>query len=378
MLYFFLALAAIAIVVMIRAAKIYKALHPAEPETGFTLTPDEIATARAFLRKHPAVDTHAHPGRTFVRGAKHLQGPFKVFKLLGTFEAKAIKGMEEGQLTCAVFNGVSDFPLLSPAGSTLQATRDYHAGEPWDIYTTQMANMRALGSKGLITLAYTADDIRAAHAKQKPCAMLAMEGGDFLETDITRLQTAYDDGMRAMTLTHYNDNTLGDIMTGEPLTRGLTAFGEQVVTEMNRLGILIDLTHASEKMAFAVAAVTTKPVALTHCHVNGPKLEYPRFISQELADAVVKTGGFIGAWPTGVGIETLGGFLDRIEDLIDMVGEDHVALGTDLDANYRPVFTTYSKIPLLVGGLLKRGHSEERVAKFIGGNFLRVLAEVQG
>ena len=118
MLYFFLALAVVAIIVLVRVAKIYKALHPAEPETGFTLSDDEMATTRAFLRKHPAIDTHAHPGRTFVRGAKNLQGPFKIFKLLGTFEAIAIKGMVEGQLTCSVFNGVSDFPLLTPAGST--------------------------------------------------------------------------------------------------------------------------------------------------------------------------------------------------------------------------------------------------------------------
>ena len=74
----------------------------------------------------------------------------------------------------------------------------------------------------------------------------------------------------------------------------------------------------------------------------------------------------------------MAGFIDRIEELVNIVGEDHVALGSDMDANYQPVLETYRKIPLVVGALFQRGYSEEVVAKFIGGNFMRVMDQVQG
>lgn len=365
------------IVVFSRVIKAYRGIHPKEPETGFSLTHEELAAAHEFLRKHPAIDTHAHPGRTFVRGAKSLKGLLRVIKMLGTFEKKIIAEMGEGKLACSVFNGVSDFQLLKLADSTLFAARGFKEGEEWDIYNRQMGNMRALEAQGLIIFARTADDILTAHAKGEPCGMLAMEGGDFIGDDITRLHIAYDHGMRVMTLAHYHNNEIGDIMTGEEGARGLTEFGHTVVKEMNKLGIMIDLTHASEKMTMKVAEVTQKPVVMTHAHINTPEFQCDRYNSPSVVEAVVQTGGFIGAWPTGQGISTLDEFLDRIEILVDRFGEDHVALGTDMDVNYRPVLTTYRKIPLLVGGLLARGHSEERVAKIMGGNFLRVLRAVQ-
>jgi len=117
---------------------------------------------------------------------------------------------------------------------------------------------------------------------------------------------------------------------------------------------------------------------ITHSHINSPSLESPRFISAELARSVAETGGYLGAWPAGIGIDTLAGFIDRIDELVNVVGEDHVALGSDMDANYKPVLETYRKMPLVVGALFKRGYSDEAVAKFLGGNFMRVMDQVQG
>ncbi len=93
---------------------------------------------------------------------------------------------------------------------------------------------------------------------------------------------------------------------------------------------------------------------------------------------VAETGGIIGAWPAGLGLLTLADYIDQIFRLVDDVGIDHVALGTDMDANYKPVFDDYELTPLLVGSLLKRGMSEEETAKFIGGNFMRVFKQVTG
>ncbi len=88
-------------------------------------------------------------------------------------------------------------------------------------------------------------------------------------------------------------------------------------------------------------------------------------------------GGVLGSWPAGIGITDLKGYIDRTFELVDHVGIDHVCLGTDMDANYKPVFDTYTKLPTFVAGLLKRGMGELEVAKLIGGNFLRVFAAIQ-
>jgi membrane dipeptidase len=183
--------------------------------------------------------------------------------------------------------------------------------------------------------------------------------------------------MRMLTLVHYTDNTLGDIMSGPDGARGLTDFGRDVVAAMNRTGLMIDLSHASEKTTLDALAITKKPAVITHTHINSAALSNPRFISEEVAHAVAETGGYIGAWPAGLGMTTLAEFIDRIDFLVDTVGEDHVVLGSDMDANYRPVLETYRKMPLVVGALMKRGYSEARLAKFLGGNILRVMDDVQ-
>ena len=82
----------------------------------------------------------------------------------------------------------------------------------------------------------------------------------------------------------------------------------------------------------------------------------------------------IGAWPAGIGINTLQGYIGRIAELVKDVGIDSVAIGTDMDANYQPVFDNYRQMPLIVGALLKSGISENDLAKIIGGNFLRLFA----
>ena len=352
-------------------------MAPKPAKVGFELTGDTLAQANELLREHPAIDTHAHPGRTFGEGAENLSSTVEMFCAGGSFEPQAIDDMRAGGISGAVFNGVGDFQLLELGETGLSAPREFMEGEGWASYHRQIANLQALESRGLAKIALTPDDLIAQHVAGDLSAVLAMEGADFLEDDTAPLQMLWDDGVRMMTLMHYHDNALGDIMT-EDGTRGLTGFGRDCVGVMNELGMIIDLTHASHQASFDVVATSNRPVMLSHVHVSQPGVDHPRFVPAELALAVAKGGGLIGAWPAGIGIDDLAGFVDRIVELIDLLGEDHVALGTDMDANYMPVLETYRKVPLMVGALLDRGQSPERITKFMGGNFLRVMAAVQG
>ncbi|MBE9539053.1 MAG: membrane dipeptidase [Proteobacteria bacterium] len=355
----------------------YFKFKPEPVEIGFKLTEDELAAAHRFLQAYPVIDCHAHPGRSFVRDAQNLAWKMKLYSLAGTFEETTVADMRVGGVAAAVFNGVADFQLLDLAGGAPGAVREFEGDEGWDSYRRQIQNLKQLEADGLIVIARTAADVHGAHAAGTPAAFLGMEGADFLGDDMSRLQAVYDDGLRMITLVHYHNNTLGDITTGSPGKRGLTEFGREVVVGMNKLGIVIDIAHASEQTAFDALAVSTRPVVLSHTHINSPVYSHPRFVSVELAAAVADSGGYVGAWPAGLGIDTLAGFVDRIEELVEVLGEDHVALGSDMDANYKPVLDTYRKMPLVIGALMKRGYSDEIIAKFTSGNFLRVMSEVQ-
>ena len=357
----------------------YFAKHPRPAPIGFEVTPEELTKARALLARHISVDAHAHPGRTFVDGAENLSGLVWVYAKLGTFERRTLADMQAGGLSAAAFAAVSDFQALGTAGEGLAAVRDFAPGEAWASYQRQIGNLKALATRGLVHPVKTLADFQAAKAAAKVGALLTVEGGDFLEGKPERVAVAYADGVRSITLLHYRNNELGDTITGTPVHGKLSPAGIAVVKAMNAAGMLVDVAHASQATAMGAIDASSKPVIASHVHVHTPKLSHPRFISPDLAKAVAQTGGgVLGAWPAGIGVVDLNGFVDRAFELVDHVGIDHVCLGTDMDANYKPVFDTYANLPLFVAGLLKRGMHEPEVAKLMGGNFLRVFALVQG
>jgi membrane dipeptidase len=352
--------------------------HPLPAPIGFDVAQEELAQARALLARHVSVDAHAHPGRTFVDGAENLSGLVWVYAKLGTFEERTIADMRSGGLTAASFAAVSDFQVLGTEGEGLTARRNFEPGEAWASYKRQIGNLQALAGHGLVYPVKSLADFSAAKAAGKPGALLTVEGGDFLEGRAERVAEAYADGVRSITLMHYRNNELGDIITGKPVHGKLSAAGVEVVRAMNAVGMLIDVAHASEATALSTIAASTKPVMASHVHVHTEKLRHARFITLYLARAIAQSGGgVLGAWPAGIGITDLNGFVDRTFEMVDLLGIDHVCLGTDMDANYKPKFDTYANLPLYVAGLLKRGMHEPEVAKLIGGNFLRVFAAVQ-
>jgi membrane dipeptidase len=344
---------------------------------GFEVSREQLAHARSFLNEHVAFDSHAHPGRTFVRGAKGLAPKLKLYQALGTFEKRVVADMQAGGMTAAAFATVSDFHVLDAGKTGLHTHRNFAPGEAWASFVTQNANMRNLVDDGLVYELKSPADLAKARASGKPGAWFTAEGGDFLEGSMERVAEAHGKGLRSITLMHYRTSELGDIITADEVHHGLTPAGKGIIGAMNQLGMMIDVAHASEPTAFGVLAASDQPVMCSHTHIRSAGMpDHPRFISQELATEITQNGGLIGAWPAGIGISTLNGLVDRIFDLIERVGIDHVCLGTDMDANYKPVLDNYRQTPTLVAGLLMRGLSEAETAKVMGGNFVRLWKQV--
>ncbi len=334
------------------------------------------AQARKLVDARPSLDLHAHPGRTFIRDGRNFSPAIRLFAAGGAFESRVLKDMAAGGMNAAVFSAVSDIEVLDLKGEGLSSRRAFNPGEAFESYKRQIAALNDLFANGLAEKILSADDLRAAKRNNKIGAIIGVEGGDFLEGSAERVFEAYEDGVRCINPVHYRTNEIGDIMTETPAHGGLTAAGSRVVRAMCEAGIVIDLAHAAEKTAFGILEAATKPAICSHTHIRTADFDFPRFISLDLAKEIARSGGVIGAWPAGIGITDLDGFVVRIFELVDAVGVDHVGLGSDMDANYKPVWDNYRQFPEIVAKMLERGLSEEETAKVIGGNGLRVFENV--
>jgi len=335
-----------------------------------------IDRAKALIKERPSLDLHAHPGRTFVRGAKNLAPAIRAYSMAGAFEDRILEDMRSAGVTAAVFSAVSDFQILDFVGDGLAANRPFHPGEALASYRMQISNLNKLFSDGRAQKILAPGDVATVKQKGGLGAIIGVEGGDFLEGSVERVADAHRDGVRCINPVHYHTNEIGDIMTENPLHNGLTEAGAGVIRAMNRSGIIIDIAHASEATAFGMLEASDKPVICSHTHIRTADFDFPRFISLDLAKEVAAAGGVIGAWPAGIGISDLDGFVGRIFELVENVGVDHVGLGSDMDANYKPVWDNYRQFPEIVARMLERGLSEDETAKIIGGNGLRVFQNV--
>ena len=189
-------------------------------------------------------------------------------------------------------------------------------------------------------------DLRASHKNKQPTVIQSVEGGHFLEGKLDRLGVAYERGLRHLGLLHDSDASvpLGDVYTNPPRWGGLTAFGADVIKECNRLGILIDLAHANGETIAAALKLAVHPVIISHTgldtqlgqNANFARMMKPRLISKEQAKIVADTGGVIGVWTHLA--DTPLEYAQNIRALVDVVGINHVCIGTDtkLTQPYRP------------------------------------------
>jgi membrane dipeptidase len=277
-------------------------------------------------------------------------------------------------------------------------------------------------------MATTAGDIRRAAADGKFAALLGLEGGYAIDDRIENVERYYHMGVRYLSPA-WTVSTAWAGSSGDEIgkTRGLNDFGKQVVREMNRLGMMIDVSHVSDKTFWDIVNTSTKPVVATHSACRAIA-NVPRNLDDEMIRALAKTGGVVcvifyppflepgwGALKDKVDIEIApqvqkasdeesGGIarkklardrvrreeflkrlppvsvsrvVDHIDHIVKLVGIDHVGVGSDFDGIQAMVsdLATVADLPNLTRELLRRGYSESDVEKILGGNMLRVMEE---
>ena len=331
------------------------------------------------------IDLHSHAGRCFLAGLP--AGHSAVAAMGAPAVADAVRAGRAEGMTALVLAAVADFAVLRPDPATgLRAHRDFRPGEAYADYQRQLAGIRQAVAEAGAEVATSAADLDRAARDGRIAVLLGCEGGDFLEGDLGRLEEARAAGLTVLTLVHYRVSDIGDVQTEKPVHEGLSRFGRDVVAECNRLGIVVDCAHASFATTRAVLAASSQPVIISHGqlgHVGPvdpnavhPDTGHPRLMSAEHAAAVAEAGGLVGAWPCGITSRSLADFGTEIIRLAAAAGLDHVALGTDLDGNYRPVLTSYDQLDDLTGTLAAGGLPAASVHQILGGNAMKFLGRV--
>jgi membrane dipeptidase len=276
-------------------------------------------------------------------------------------------------------------------------------------------------------MAYTAADVTRAHKAGRIASLIGVEGGHQINNSLDVLRAYYDLGARYMTLTHSNNTAWADSATDNPAHHGLTPFGKEVVREMNRLGMLIDLSHVSEETMRAALAVSEAPVIYSHSSTRA-LVDHPRDVPDDVLRLVAHNGGVVMVnfypgyvsearrrWDADEAAEVarynsppFGGLYigqperakaalaewkrthpmpavgisdvaDHIDHIRKVAGVDHVGLGSDFDGI--PEAPTgldgVDKFPALLMELAHRGWNDAELAKVAGGNALRALAKAE-
>jgi microsomal dipeptidase-like Zn-dependent dipeptidase len=210
-------------------------------------------------------------------------------------------------------------------------------GDAYERFLNGLASMDKQLAQNHMKRSLNLADLRSAHKKHQPTVIQSVEGAHFLEGHLERLGEAYNRGLRHLGLLHDSDASvpLGDVFTNPPTFGGLTTFGADVIRECNRLGILVDLSHASADTVAAALKVASRPVLVSHTGLDSrlgenasmASMMRPRLISREHAKVVADAGGVIGVW-THLADSPLE-YAQNVRALVDVIGIDHVCIGTD-------------------------------------------------
>ena len=290
--------------------------------------------------------------------------------------------MADGKATLIAWSLVGDLLWMQPTPRGLKQKSVPKAGETLAWFQRELARIKAYLAEQNLKIVRTPADVELA-LKGEPHVVLSVEGASFLDDDLSQVQAAYELGVRHIQLVHYINNAIGDFQTEAPRHNGLSDFGKKVVGECNRLGILIDLAHCSDAAVAQALAISKAPVVWSHSSVTRdakPHWSMPAWRARQLsldgAKAIAAKGGVVGLWAlrTDVG-STLEGYANRLAEMADWLGEDHVAFGTDMNGLVGPAIGNYTDLRRVVEHWERRGMSESRIRKLAMENYARVLRQ---
>ena len=275
----------------------------------------------------------------------------------------------------------------------------------------------------------TAEEVRRAHAEGKIAALMGVEGGHMIGNDIRVLRMFGDLGVRYMTLTHFYNDEWADSSTDKPAHNGLTEFGKEIVREMNRQGIMVDISHVSDKTFYDALEVSKAPLIASHSSCRA-LCNHPRDMNDDMIKALAAKGGviqinyeksFIDQAYKDAQDKRSGGvvamvdqlrkqcgdapgcmekkmaeaekqavaegklphvswerIIDHIDHAVKLVGADHVGLGSDFDGATMPEgMDDCTHLPQITEALMRKGYKDEDIRKILGGNTLRVMEQVE-
>ena len=336
----------------------------------------------------------------------------------------------KADITARLSDGHIDVPRMREGGLTaaffsIWVDARYARGTAFQRALDLIGAVRALADTNRdVELATTAADVRAAVARGHIAALMGVEGGHAIENSLEKLDSLYRLGVRYMTLTWNNGNDWAGSATDPERHGGLTSFGRQVVGRMNQLGMLVDVSHVSDATFRDVLATTTRPVIASHSSCRA-LAHHPRNLSDQQLRAIAQNGGvvginfypvfldehfrsqyeemrrrlkpqtdsirahyrgrpgesafevdkFVGQHAESLDVPTIDRLMDHIDHAVQVMGIDHVGLGSDFDGISvlpRPMKDATS-LPQLIRALEGRGYSDSDVRKILGENFLRVL-----
>jgi membrane dipeptidase len=388
------------------------------PQTSTSQTPPVSARAQKIHDSAIVVDTHADTPQRF------LDEGFDI----GSIDPKDVGHISLDKARAG--NLVAEFFSIWVEPETTQGHFAQHTLDLIDSVYQQAAR-----HPDRMMMAFSVADIERAHKEKKLAALMGIEGGHSIENDIHLLRDYYRLGVRYMTLSWSNTNewadSSGDINKSDVQHHnGLTDFGKQVVLEMNRLGMIVDISHVADKTFWDTMATTKAPVIASHSSARA-LTDHPRNMTDDMLRAVAKNGGVVQVnffsafvdsdylqaskaqekdrnaavkayadqlkasgktvtyldsdkiereWGAKIPRPPLSSLIDHIDHIAKVAGVDHVGLGSDFDgvSGSTPAgIDSAADLPKITQALLDRGYSESDIHKILGGNTLRVLGDVE-
>ncbi|MFP3952334.1 MAG: dipeptidase [Candidatus Bathyarchaeia archaeon] len=347
----------------------------------FQLTDEQLERAESIHESSLVVDTHNDTiqhlikSPPFIASDTHQMPPRRRLGERSEHGQIDIPRIEEGRVNCLIFA-----MYVSPQ-YTIRLLRRVQL---LDTFQRELEE-----NQEKIALATSYDEVIRAIDDGKIAALISVEGGEPLEGKIEPLRAIYRLGVRSLTLTHFPRNELGD-GSGADSGSHLTEFGEEVVQEMNNLGMIIDISHLNETGFWDVVKLSRDPLLATHSNCKA-LCSHHRNLTDEQIKALAEKDGVLnlsfcaGFIRDGIGFGDpeaikkieVEDWLDHLDHAVNLVGTSHVGIGSDLDGGCGfPGLDDVTKFPVLTQGIISRGYSDSDIEKILGGNNLRVFKKV--